>query len=66
MPKIEEIFSAKIAKRDGIVRRDKRDIDKLIGFDELLREVKKRDFHLIETGNQYLIICNPGVLQVHC
>jgi hypothetical protein len=66
MTKIDEIFSAAISKNHGIVRRSKHDIDALIGFRRLLAAVKNRDFHLIETGDQYVIVCNPGVIQVHC
>ena len=66
MTKIEEIFGAKIVKREGIVRRNKYDIDKLIGFETLLNHVRKNQFHLIETGDQYIAVCNTGVLKIHC
>jgi len=66
MTKIEEIFSAKSVKREGIVRRNKFDIDKLIGKQTLLNYVRSKQFHLIETGDQYIVICNTGVMQIHC
>ena len=66
MTKIEEIFSAKSVKREGIVRRNKFDIDKLIGKQTLLNYVRNKQFHLIETGDQYIVICNTGVMQIHC
>jgi hypothetical protein len=28
--------------------------------------VREQDFHLIETGDQYIVVCNPGVLKIHC
>ncbi|EAU44039.1 dihydropyrimidine dehydrogenase [Salipiger bermudensis HTCC2601] len=37
-----------------------------VGYDALLAEVKSRGFHLIECGNQYVIICNAGQMRVHC
>jgi len=28
--------------------------------------VLRRGFHLIECGGQFIVICNPGHLQLHC
>lgn len=66
MTKLEEMFSAQSAGKEGIIRRNKKHIERLIGFDALLQRVKREQFHLIETGEQYIIICNPGVLKIHC
>ena len=66
MTKIEEIFSAKIVQNHGVVRRSRHDIERLIGFEKLLNYVRKEQFHLIETGDQCVVICNPGVLKIHC
>jgi hypothetical protein len=32
----------------------------------LLEYVQDQQFHLIETGDQYIVVCNPGVLKIHC
>jgi hypothetical protein len=61
-----QIFSAKIVARKGIVRRKKADVAKLVKLPSLLAEVRRCSFHLIETGDQYVIICNPGYLKVWC
>jgi hypothetical protein len=37
----------------------------LIG-DTLVGEARHRGFHVIETGDQIVILCNGGVLKVHC
>jgi hypothetical protein len=49
----------------GILRRPVRDIEKGPGRDALLAEVKRHGFHLIECGDQFIIICNKGRLRVH-
>jgi hypothetical protein len=63
---IEQMFDAQIVDREGIVRRKKRDVHRNASFESLLEYVREQDFHLIETGDQYIVVCNPGVLKIHC
>ena len=63
---IEQMFDAQIVDREGIVRRKKRDVHHHASFESLLEYVREQDFHLIETGDQYIVVCNPGVLKIHC
>lgn len=62
---IREIFRANSVKKGGIVLRKVADVHKLASFKALLDEVEIRRFHLIETGDQYVIICNPGNFKLH-
>lgn len=61
---VENIFTAKIAKEDGIVRRKKTTVARYASVDELIAAVKKRKFHMIETGDQYVIVCNTGAIKI--
>ena len=61
---IENIFSAKIAFEQGVVRRKKTTVLKYASTEELIAAVKKRKFHLIETGDQYVIVCNSGAVKI--
>jgi len=63
---INRIFEAKAAKNGGIVRRKIADIEKYASFKYLLKEVGERGFHLIETGDQYVIFCSPGNFKLWC
>ncbi len=63
---IDQIFDAKIVKKDGIVRRKRSAVSKHASFDELLDQVKERGYHLVETGDQYVVFCNKGALKIHC
>lgn len=63
---IEQMFEAQIVEKEGIVRRKKRDVQKYASFNALLEYVHEQQYHLIETGDQYIVICNPGVLKIHC
>jgi hypothetical protein len=49
-----------------VIRRNKSDVDRKIGRDRLELEVRKRGFHLVEAGNQFLIICDRGDIRLIC
>ena len=61
---IAEVFDAKSVARGGVIRRDLRWIDREIGRERFIAEVRMRGFHLIETGGQRIVICNTGFLRV--
>lgn len=61
---INRIFEAKSAKSGGIVRRKIANIEKYASFKYLVKEVETRGFHLIETGDQYVIFCSTGSLKL--
>ena len=63
---IAEVFSAKSVARGGVIHRDLRWIDREIGRDRFIAEVRARGFHLVETGGQWIVICNTSFLRVVC
>ncbi|MBD3764392.1 MAG: hypothetical protein IE927_06565 [Rhodobacterales bacterium] len=65
-PWCDALFSAKAVGKGGILRRSVRDVEREIGRDTLLREVRRRGFHLIECGDQFIILCNDGAIRLHC
>lgn len=64
---IDRIFEEKQAHTYGVVRRAVSNVERhRDGVGDLIREAKRRGFHVIETGEQLVILCNPGVLKIHC
>ncbi len=63
---LDPIFGADQVFRGGVVRRAITDVDKLCSLGDLLAEVRSRGFHLIETGDQSIVVCNEGYLKLHC
>jgi hypothetical protein len=61
---IDEIFSAKAVARGGVIRRDLRWIDREVGRERFMAEVRARRFHLIESGDQWVVICHSGFFRV--
>lgn len=58
-------FAAQSARNGGIVRRSIHDVRRLSSLDEVVREAKKRGWHVIETGDQYVLLCHTGSIQIH-
>ena len=63
---LEDLFAAKAVAKGGIVRRSVQDVEREVGRDALVAAVRRRGFHLIECGGQFIVICNDGRMQVIC
>ncbi len=57
---ISQIFQSNAAMRGGIVRRAVRSVHKYASFDELKKSVKRRGFHVVIYGKDYLIFCSDS------
>lgn len=63
---IAQIFSAQAAKKGGIVRRKVSSVKRYTTIKALRSEVKARGFHMLRSGDQYLIFCHRGDFKVIC
>ncbi len=61
---LDMIFEAKAARSGGVVRRKIAWVEREIGRDVFVTEVQRRGFHLIEAGNQFIVVCNQGPMRV--
>ncbi len=62
---IDEIFSAKAVVNGGVIRRSRHWVENEVGRDRFIAEVRKRNFHLLETGQQLIVICHMGPVHMH-
>ncbi|MCE0506692.1 N-(5'-phosphoribosyl)anthranilate isomerase [Roseivivax sp. GX 12232] len=62
---LAQLFGAKAVAKGGVVRRSVRDVQRMIGREAFLREVRMRGFHLVECGGQFIVICNSGKVKLH-
>lgn len=60
---VDQVFSAKQA-RGGVVRRAVPWVEREIGRDRFMREVRARGFHLLRAGEQFIVICDPRPVQI--
>lgn len=63
---VRQLFSSKQALCGGVIRRAAKDVDREMGRAALEREVRRRGWHMIETGGQVVIICSDDRLRVIC
>ena len=57
---LERIFLSKAVQKGQSVRRSLDSIDEYTSREAIKEEVKRRNFQIIEAGNQWIIICNSG------
>ena len=53
-----DLFSSRIAREGGIVRRKSRDIMRYVGKERFEHELDRRGFRAFENSGHILIICN--------
>ena len=63
---VNQIFSAQQAQSGGVVRRNISDVERHASLDEVVEEAMARGFHVVETGDQLVILCHTGALHIHC
>lgn len=61
-----QMFSAKSAREGGIIRRQIRDVEMIIGRDRFERELRRRGYHAVENAGQVVIFCNNDQVRVLC
>jgi hypothetical protein len=63
---METWFTSWTASNGGVVRRARQDVDKFAQFEWVIEEARNRGWHVIETGDQVVLLCNEGDIRVHC
>ncbi len=55
---IVHLFSAKSVAEGGTVRRKVADVERLIGRERFLYEVRRRGYRAVENAGQFVVFCN--------
>lgn len=63
---IAEVFSAQAALKGGVIRRNVHWVAREIGRERFVHEVQARGFHLLETGDQWIVLCHRGGVRMIC
>ena len=61
---INQIFDCHAAHNGGVVRRQIASVIDYASIDMLRAEVLRRGYHMIESGDQFVIFCNEGDLKI--
>jgi hypothetical protein len=55
---IGHLFSSLAAREGGVIRRKVRDVERYVGREPFLEEMKRRGFPVVENAGQFVIFCN--------
>ena len=61
---IVHLFSARSAAEGGTVRRKVSDVERLIGRERFLFEVRRRGYRVVENAGQFIVFCNTEPVYV--
>jgi hypothetical protein len=61
---LRQLFSAQAARDGGIVRRQVRDVERIIGREAFEAELRRRGFRAVENAGQYVIFCNRAPIRL--
>jgi hypothetical protein len=59
-------FSARAAQSGGVIRRSRREVETRVGVARLELEVRRRGFHLLLCGSQYIVVCDNDPIRTIC
>ena len=57
---MRSVFACKAVQQGGIIRRKKRDIERYVGMDRFLKEVRFRGFRAAENADHVIVFCNTA------
>jgi len=63
---VQQIFQAQAVRNGGVVRRKITSVARFASAQALEREVRRRGFHMVVSGDQYVILCNAGEFHLVC
>ena len=63
---LRQLFSARAAAEGGIMRRKVRDVERIVGRESFVQEVRRRGFHAVDNAGQFVIFCNCQAVHVLC
>ncbi|TBX15184.1 N-(5'-phosphoribosyl)anthranilate isomerase [Nioella sediminis] len=60
---LDQIFSSKEAQRGGIVKRQIRDVERLVGRQACARALERKGFQAVENGRHFVVFCNGAPIR---
>lgn len=58
-----EFFASRAALQGAVIRRKVRDVERYVGRDAFIAEMRRRGFGLVENAGQFVVFCNHEPLR---
>lgn len=55
---LHQAFASSTAIQGGVIKRQVSDVERIVGRDKFLSEVRRRGYQAIENGNTFVVFCN--------
>ena len=55
---ISNLFSSQAAREGAVIRRKIRDVERFVGRDRFLTDMRRRGFSVVENAGQFVVFCN--------
>jgi hypothetical protein len=55
---VSHLFTSQAAREGGVIRRKVRDVERFVGREAFLDEMKRRGFPVVENAGQIVVFCN--------
>jgi len=60
---LAQVFRSAEARKGGVVKRQIRDVERIVGRDAFAREVARRGFQAVENGRHFVVFCNSAPIR---
>ncbi len=60
---LDDILHSKAARRGEIIRRKVRDVERWVGREAFVAEMRRRGFRVFENAGQFVVFCNAEPLR---
>jgi len=60
---LDQVFSSGEALKGGVIKRQIRDVERLVGRDFFSSELRRRGFQAVENGRHFVIFCNSAPIR---
>lgn len=58
-----ELLSSQAARKGGVVRRKVRDVERWVGREIFVDEMRRRRFRVLENAGQFVVFCNDDPIR---
>ncbi|MCK0149573.1 N-(5'-phosphoribosyl)anthranilate isomerase [Marivita sp. S6314] len=55
---LTQMLTSAEARKGGVVKRQIRDVERLVGYDAFIHAVQARGFQAVRNGRHYVVFCN--------
>lgn len=60
---LNQVLGSAEAQRGGVVKRQIRDVERLVGRDRFIETLRDRGFQAVENGRHFVIFCNGAPIR---